>query len=153
MANADINNILNKVVATQGVFYIRLHQFHWYITGSDFLVLHEKFEELYDDITADMDEVAERMLMIGGEPYSTLTEFVEHSVIEEKVADKDLSQEDMVAAVVADFRSIIDLYDEGIEMTDEAGDFPSNDILIELKSEAEKQIWMLNAYLDKGATE
>ena len=153
MANTKVNKILNKIVATQGVFYIRLHQFHWYIKGSGFLVLHEKFEELYDDVTADMDEVAEQMLIIGGEPYSTLAEFIEHSAIGEDVADKDLSQEDMVGAVVTDLRTIIGLYDEGIKITDEAGDFPTNDILIDLKAEAAKQIWMLNAYLGKRATE
>lgn len=153
MENTKVNNILNKVVATQGVFYIRLHQFHWYVKGSDFLALHEKFEELYDDITADMDEVAEQMLIIGGEPYSTLGEFIEHSVIKENIADKDLSQEDMVAAVVADLRAMIELYDEGIAITDEQADFPTNDILIDLKAEAAKQIWLLNAYLGKAATE
>lgn len=153
MANTKVNNILNKIVASQGVLYTRLHQFHWYIKGSDFLVLHEKFEELYDDVTADMDEVAEQMLIIGGEPFSTLAEFIEHSVIKENVADKDLSQEDMVAAVVADLRALIGLYDEGITITDEEGDFPTNDILIDLKADAAKQIWMLNAYLGKTATE
>lgn len=153
MENKEINNLLNKVVATQGVFYIRLHQFHWYVKGSDFFTLHEEFEELYDDITADMDEVAERMLIIGGEPYSTLGEFVEHSVIEENATDKDLSQEAMVKAVVADLRTIIELYNEGIILTDEKEDFPSNDILIELRTKAEQMIWMFNAYLDKKATE
>lgn len=152
MENKEVNNLLNKVVATQGVFYIRLHQFHWYVKGSDFYTLHEKFEELYDEVTADFDEVAERMLIIGGQPYSTLAEYVEHSVIEEKTADKDLSQEEMVQAVIADFRSLIELYDEGIALTDEKEDFPSNDILIELKTAAEQHIWMLNAHLGNIAT-
>ncbi len=153
MANQEVNKILNKVVAAQGVFYIRLHQFHWYVKGSDFFTLHEEFEDLYDDITADLDEVAERMLIIGGEPYSTLAEFVEHSAIKEKQADKDLSQEEMVQAVIDDLRTLIELYDEGIKITDDAGDFPSNDILIELKTEAEQKIWMFNAHLGNTATE
>lgn len=153
MVNTEVNQLLNKIVASQGVFYIRLHQFHWYAKGSNFLTLHEKFEELYDAVTADMDEVAEQMLIIGGEPYATLAEFIEHSVIKEDVADKDLSEKDMVAAIVADLRTMIELYDEGIKITDETGDFPTNDILIELKAAAAKQIWLLNAYLGKAATE
>ena len=50
------------------------------VKGSDFFTLHEEFEELYVTIPSDMDEVAERMLIIGGEPYSTLREFVEHKI-------------------------------------------------------------------------
>lgn len=153
MTNTEVNNMLNKVVATQGVFYIRLHQFHWYVKGSHFFTLHEKFEELYDDVTADLDLVAERMIILGGEPYSTLGEFVEHSVIKENADDRNLTDDEMVDAVVKDLRTLIELYEEGIELTDQVGDFPSNDILIGLKMKAEKMIWMFNAYLGKRATE
>lgn len=152
MENKDVNNILNKIVASHGVFYVRLHQFHWFIKGSHFFTLHEKFEELYDDVTANMDLVAERLLALGGQPYATLGEFLEHSVLEEKIEDRDLSQDKMVQAVITDLRSMGKLLDEGIALTDETKDFPSNDMLIAMKEEAGKQIWMLNAYLGNVAT-
>lgn len=152
MENKDVNNVLNKIVASHGVFYVRLHQFHWFIKGSHFFTLHEKFEELYDDVTANMDLVAERLLALGGQPYATLNEFLEHSVLEERVEDRDLSQDKMVQAVITDLRSMGNLLDEGITLTDETKDFPSNDMLIVMKEEAEKQIWMLNAYLGNIAT-
>lgn len=152
MENKDVNNILNKIVASHGVFYVRLHQFHWFIKGSHFFTLHEKFEELYDDVTANMDLVAERLLALGGQPYATLGELLEHSVLEEKIEDRDLSQDKMVQAVITDLRSMGKLLDEGIALTDETKDFPSNDMLIAMKEEAGKQIWMLNAYLGNVAT-
>lgn len=152
MENKDVNNVLNKIVASHGVFYVRLHQFHWFIKGSHFFTLHEKFEELYDDVTANMDLVAERLLALGGQPYATLNEFLEHSVLEERVEDRDLSQDKMVQAVISDLRSMGNLLDEGIALTDEVKDFPSNDMLIAMKEETEKQIWMLNAYLGHVAT-
>lgn len=147
MANAAVKDFLNKQVATLGVFYIRLHQFHWFVKGPHFFTLHEKFEELYDEVTANLDEVAERLLAIGGEPYSTLKEYIEHSAIEEQVADKDLSADEMVAAVIADFETIRQSLEEGIELTDEHGDYPSNDLLIEIKESIDKHLWMLRAYL------
>src|SRR5690625_370007 len=106
MVSQEVKDFLNKVVATQGQFYVRLHQFHWYIKGPHFFTLHEKFEELYDEVTENLDEVAERLLSVGGEPYSTLQEFIEHSVIEERVEDKNLSEEEMVRAVVRDLETI-----------------------------------------------
>ncbi|AXY25483.1 DNA starvation/stationary phase protection protein [Suicoccus acidiformans] len=147
MANQAVQTFLNKIVATQGQFYIRLHQFHWYVKGSNFFALHEKFEEMYDETTENLDEVAERLLAIGGEPYSTLQEFIEHSVLSENPEDKYLSQEDMVKAVIKDLQTIVTSLDEGIALTDEAGDNPSNDLLIGMKESAEKNIWMLEAYL------
>lgn len=149
MANKEVKEFLNTVVATQGVFYIRLHQFHWYVKGTHFFTLHEKFEELYDDVTANLDLVAERLLAIGGTPYSTLAEFLKHSVIEESVDDRELTQDEMVEAVVADLLTIGDSLAKGIVLTDEHGDYPSNDMLIDLKEDVDKQIWMLKAYLNK----
>lgn len=153
MASKEVKDFLNKVVATQGVFYIRLHQFHWYVKGPHFFTLHEKFEELYDDTTEKLDLVAERLLAIGGEPYSTLAEFIEHSDIEERVEDKELTEDEMVQAVVADLVTIGKSLDKGIKLTEEHEDFPSNDMLIEMREDVDKQIWMLKAYLGKAVEE
>lgn len=147
MAKQDVKDFLNDLVATQGVFYIRLHQFHWYIKGPHFFTLHEKFEELYDKVTADMDEVAERLLAIGGKPYSTLQEFSAHSVIEERPEDKNLSETDMVKAVVKDYETLRRSLNAGIKVTEDAEDFVSNDMLIAMKEDVDKNLWMLQAFL------
>jgi starvation-inducible DNA-binding protein len=151
MVSTEVKDFLNTVVATQGQFYIRLHQFHWYVKGSHFFTLHEQFEELYDETTDNLDLVAERLLAVGGEPYATLQEFIDHSVIEENVEDKNLSQDQMVEAVVTDLETIGQSLAEGILLTDEHEDFPSNDMLIAMKDDVDKHIWMLKAYLGKEA--
>lgn len=147
MADTEVKDFLNKLVATQGLFYIRLHQFHWYIKGPHFFTLHEKFEELYDEVTENLDEVAERLIAIGGEPYSTLGEFKEHSILEERVEDKNLSEDDMVKAVIKDYQTMRASLEEGIELTDEKGDFVSNDMLIDIKEDVDKTLWMLQAFI------
>lgn len=151
MVNTEVKNKLNTLVATQGLFYIRLHQFHWYVKGSHFFTLHEKFEELYDEMTDNLDEVAERLLAIGGEPYATLREFIDNSDIQESAVDKNISQDEMVEAVIEDLGTINNLLDEGIDLTDKHADYPSNDMLIAMKESTEKNIWMLKAYLGKEA--
>lgn len=153
MPDTEVKEFLNKLVATQGLFYIRLHQFHWYVKGSHFFTLHEHFEEYYDQVTEDMDEVAERLLALGGEPYSTLGEFIEHSVLEERVEDRNLDQDEMVKAVVKDYQTVRDTLKEGIQLTEEKGDDVSNDMLIAIKAEVDKTIWMLQAFLNNTATE
>jgi len=153
MATEEVKNYLNKVVATQGVLYIRLHQFHWYVKGSHFFSLHEKLEELYEAVAENIDVVAERLLAVGGEPYSTLSEFIEHSAIEENADDKNLSQDDMIKAVVDDLDTINNSLQKGIKLTDEHEDFPSNDLLISMKDDVDKHTWMLKAYLGKSVEE
>lgn len=153
MAVQEVKNSLNNIIATQGLLYVRLHQFHWYVKGSHFFTLHNQLEELYDDVTDNMDEVAERLITIGGEPYATLEEFKENSILEEKVEDKNLSQDDMVQAVVQDYRTLSKTLDDAIKLTDKKGDDVSNDMLIAIKDGVDQSIWMLQAYLGKEATE
>ena len=124
-----------------------MHQFHWYVKGSHFFTLHEKFEKLYDETTENLDEVAERLLAIGGEPCSTLQEFIDHSILKENSEDKNLTQDEMVKAVVKDLELIADSLPEGAKLTDEHEDFPTNDMLIAMKEKTDKNIWMLKAYL------
>ena len=37
-----------------------------------------------DSLDATLDEVSERLITLGGAPYSSMTEFLEHSNIEER---------------------------------------------------------------------
>lgn len=149
----EVKDVLNTIVASQGLMYIKLHQLHWYVKGPHFFALHEKFEELYDQMTEDLDEVAERLLAIGGEPYSTLEEYMQHSVIKESSDYKTMSEKEMVQEAVKDYRRLGEELEKGIRLTEEAEDDPSNDMLIAIKNESEKQVWMLQAFLGNEATE
>lgn len=147
-----VKNVLNEIVATQGLLYTKLHQYHWYVKGPHFFALHEKFEELYDKVTEDFDEVAERLLTLGGEPFATLGEFIENSAIKEDKSNKELGEDEMVAALVDDLDVYTDLLGKGVEITEEEGDDVSNDLLIAIKGDMEKNIWMVQAYLGNKAT-
>lgn len=153
MVNEKVKEYLNTLVATQGLFYVKLHQAHWYIKGPNFFSLHPKLEELYDDLTVQMDDMAERLLAIGGEPYSTLKEFIDHSLIKESIDDKNLSEKEMIQSVITDFEILRDELSSGIKLTDEENDGVSNDLLISQKTEVDKTIWMLQAYMGHSALE
>src|SRR5690625_2745223 len=143
-----VENYLNGLVGTLGVLYVKLHQHHWYVTGDKFFTLHEKFEEYYDETTEYLDEVAERMLALELSPVSTLQEFIDHSWISEKPYTDKVHYKDMVKSVLEDFRKISMMLHEGIELTEKEEDFVTNDMLIAMKNEYEKHIWMLRAYLE-----
>lgn len=153
MANKEVQEYLNDTVATLGVFYTKLHQHHWYVKGAHFYTLHEKFEELYDSVNEVFDEVAERLITIGGKPYSTLKEFLDHSAIQESPYTTEKSETEMVETVVADLRVLADSLTKGIQLTGDTGDDVTQDLLIGYKTDVEKNIWMYQAFLGKSPVE
>lgn len=153
MASQEVQEYLNNTVATLGVFYTKLHQHHWYVKGSHFYTLHEKFEELYDAVNETFDEVAERLITIGGKPYSTLQEFLEHSLIKEQPYTTEKSDMEMVESVVSDFKLLADNLAKGIQLTGEAEDDVTQDLLIGYKTDVDKYVWMLQAFLGKSPQE
>lgn len=144
----QLHDHLNKIVATQGVLFTKLHQHHWYVKGPNFFTLHVKFEELYDEVNLQFDEFAERLLTIGGSPYSTLQEFIDNSSIEEAPYSSHVPAEEMVKTVLADFDIVVKDLEKGIELASDAGDDDTEDLCIAYKTSLEKHMWMLKYYLN-----
>lgn len=138
---------LNKLVANLTVLYTKLHSFHWYVKGTSFYTLHSVFEKYYDYVTESLDEVAERFLAIGGRPVSTLKGSLEIATIKE-ATEKETTNE-MVESVLADFNLLIADLSELMEVSEEANDQGTADLALGLKTELQKNVWMLNAYLAK----
>ena len=66
---------LKQLLADYQVFYTNLRGFHWNIKGHGFFVLHGKFEDMYNNAAEKVDELAERILMLGGEPENKFSEY------------------------------------------------------------------------------
>ncbi|MER2128600.1 DNA starvation/stationary phase protection protein [Solibacillus sp.] len=147
MAEAKLNGQLNELVATWSVLYTKLHNYHWYVNGPSFFTLHTKFEELYNEVTLNLDEVAERILSKGGKPIATLKEHLALSLIEEATGKETTEQ--MVETTIADFETIMKALKQAMETAGEAGDDRTEDLLNATYQSLEKHAWMLNAYFGK----
>jgi len=145
--------MVNHLVANLGVLNVKLHQFHWHVQGPHFFTLHGKFEELYNEANQYFDAFAERLMTLGEKPYSTLAEFIEHSFIQEKMYDEKITAEKMVENLVEDYRTIRDVTLKGIELADQEGDAATEDMLTDYKASIDTNLWMLQAFLGKDATE
>ena len=143
--SAALNKELNKQVATWSVMYTKLHNFHWYVKGPQFFTLHAKFEELYNEATLHMDEIAERLLTLGGKPVATLAEHLELSDVKEATGKESTDQ--MVSSVVKDFDTIMKSWKEGMDEAAKDEDDMTEDLLNAVYQSIEKHQWMLNAFL------
>ena len=145
MSQQDVVKELNQQVANWTVAYTKLHNFHWYVKGPNFFSLHEKFEELYNEASQYVDDLAERILAIGGNPVGTLKESLEISIVDE--AGKNYSAEQMVEAFSNDLTHISEQLVKSIEVAGEAGDDVSEDMFIGMKNSVDKHNWMFKSYL------
>nr|WP_286206411.1 Dps family protein [Staphylococcus haemolyticus] len=145
MSQQDVVKELNQQVANWTVAYTKLHNFHWYVKGPNFFSLHEKFEELYNEASQYVDDLAERILAIGGNPVGTLKESLEISNVDE--AGKNYSAEQMVEAFSNDLTHISEQLVKSIEVAGEAGDDVSEDMFIGMKNSVDKHNWMFKSYL------
>lgn len=143
----ELNAVLNTQLANWSLLGVKLHNYHWFVKGPQFFTLHEKFEELYNTSAGYIDEIAERMLAIGGKPAATMAEYLKLATIEEATGEN--SAEQMVESLIADFQVIVNELKAGIESAGEQGDDPTADLLIGMMTDLEKQSWMLNAFLGK----
>jgi len=66
---------LNSLLADYMIFYQNTRGLHWNIKGEKFFELHLKFEELYTNLLLKVDEVAERILTLGGTPLHTFKDY------------------------------------------------------------------------------
>ena len=137
--NEEVVKVLNQQVANWTVAFTKLHNFHWYVKGPNFFSLHTKFEELYDEASQYIDDLAERILAVDGNPVGTLKESLELSIIDE--AGKGYTAEQMVEALSTDFENISKQLEEAIEVASNAEDDVTEDMFIGMQTNIDKHNW------------
>ena len=147
-ALAKTKVVLNQAVADLYVAHVALHQVHWYMRGRGFLVWHPKMDEYMEALDGQLDEISERLITLGGSPFSTLTEFLQNSEIEEVGEYRNV--EESLERVLAIYRYLSELFQKGLDVTDEEGDDVTNGIFTDAKTETDKTIWMLAAELGQA---
>jgi len=141
--NKQVIDGLNGLLADATVFYQKLRHYHWNVKGQHFFALHARFEELYDGWAGSIDEIAERILMIGGVPLHTLASVLKTATIRE---DEGIPSADaMIDAIIADLRALHERAGAVIDRAEQAGDRGTVNLLDGLRDGMEKEIWMLGA--------
>ncbi|MRN51560.1 Dps family protein [Paenibacillus monticola] len=143
-SQTELHAALNRQTANWSLLYVKLHHYHWYVSGSQFFTLHAKFEELYNEATGYVDVLAERLLAIGGQPASSMTQYLALSELQEARGGEDAKA--MVTELVKDFTTVAEELQGVITAAEQLSDQPTADLLIGIRSSVEKHVWMLNAF-------
>ncbi len=138
---------LNELLANYSVFYQNVRGYHWNIKGENFFELHQKFEELYDNLFSKIDEIAERILTLGSVPNHAFSAYYKLSEIE----DSDYVSDGVTAIkqILDSLKVVIKLQREILDISDDADDEGTNAIMSDYIREQEKLYWMYSAYVTK----
>ncbi len=137
-------NKLNQTVANLHVLYVKLHNYHWNVKGEQFFNIHKVTEDYYNYVAEQYDELAERILQLGGKPYSTVKEYLENATIRDE-EKKYFTAREVLEGLENDFRQLLGDFQEISRLAGEAGDVPTANIADENIQWLEKVLWMINA--------
>jgi starvation-inducible DNA-binding protein len=139
---------LNDLLANYHIHYQKLRGCHWNIKGKSFFTLHVKFEELYTAALTTIDELAERILTLGKPPYSTFKDYITTSTLKE-INTIGMLDTDMVKALIEDMATLIEMERQILDITSEAGDDGTNDMINRFMQFKEKNTWMLRSFVNE----
>ena len=86
MNNLEQN--LNELLSDLNVFFRKLQNYHWNVEGMDFFQMHEKLEEYYNEISVSIDEIAEHIIILGGQPFGRMEDYLNTTTIVEAKNEK-----------------------------------------------------------------
>ncbi len=141
-------NELNILLANFQRYYQNLRGIHWNIRGKGFFDLHVKFEELYNDANVKVDEIAERVLTLGGTPFHTFEDYEEHSKV--PVGKNIHKDEPAIRLIVDSLKELLIIERRILNHSDEAGDEGTNSMMSDFITEQEKTVWMMKAWLSEA---
>lgn len=136
---------LKALLSDYSVFYQNVRGYHWNIKGEKFFELHVKFEELYTDLVIKIDEVAERILTLGGTPSHQYSLYLKESDIKEsnEVSDGKVAVKNILESI----KTIMVKQRTLLELSGEANDEGTNALMSDYIREQEKLVWMYRSFL------
>ena len=146
LMNKDLTNALNGYIANIGVGYIKLHNLHWNVVGSQFKAVHEYLESLYDSFADVLDESAEILKMCGEQPIANLKEYLAHATIKE-LPDGKVDQKQALQTALADLETLRDQAANVRALADKDDVFGVANLMEDHIQDYAKQIWFLKSML------
>ncbi len=144
---SPVVSALTGHVSDAAVIYQRLRAFHWMVRGSAFFQLHTFFEEQYDQWAQAIDDLAERVVALGGRPPLTLEQMHAGASLRESASVPGAKE--MVRAYHSDLEQMRETLAATIALAEEEADRSTVNLLDGLRDNVEKTLWMLGAFLSE----
>jgi starvation-inducible DNA-binding protein len=138
---------LNQQLASAIVLALNAKRYHWTVGGPHFRDYHLRFEDLYTAADGTVDELAERIRMIGGVPLHAPAQVDAQTVAKVSDPATKLDPKGMLTEALANEERVVSLMHQGIELANQAGDPGTADLLTRFVQVHQKEAWFLKEML------
>jgi starvation-inducible DNA-binding protein len=136
---------LNSRLADCKDLQTQTKQAHWNVKGPNFIALHELFDKINEDVEDYVDEIAERVVQLGGVALGTARIVAKRSSLAEYPASAVDGQDhvEALSTALACFGKTARL---AIEEANELQDLDTADLFTEVSRGIDKCLWFVEAH-------
>lgn len=136
--------LLNQTLADLTDLWTQAKHAHWNVRGPKFYALHKLFDEVAGMVEAPLDDIAERVVALGGAASGTVRMAASASRVPEWPAN--LTDEDaFTAALTQRFAVAANAVRAAIDESAQAGDANTADLFTGVSRDLDKALWFLEA--------
>lgn len=134
---------LKTALSDSFVFRVKAQYYHWNVEGEDFAQYHEFLGELYAEVDAAVDGIAELIRTLDSYSPGTLERFKQLTTIEE--SEVVPSARTMIANLYSDNLTLLSTLRQAYEEAESEKQFGISNYLQDRITAHEKHGWMLKA--------
>ena len=139
----ELHNAAKVAFTSTFSFYLKAHNFHWNVEGSDFLEYHDLFGKIYEEVYGSIDAFAEQIRVLGTYVPGSLTRFNMLSQIEDEI--DILPKNQMVVELLQDNTKLIVILKKCFEISEQSKEYGFSDFIAGRIDAHSKHGWMLRA--------
>ena len=138
---------LNKILADSMILYSLYKKYHWLVAGHTFYQLHLLFDKHAEEQLGLIDDIAERVQLLGGIAVGDPRHAAELTTIE-RPPDGREEVPTMITRLLQAHEVVIKGVREAIKLTEESEDWGTNDMLMgDVLRTNELQVWFVAEHL------
>ncbi len=144
----DLVNMLNQTLASTSDLYAQLKHAHWNIKGPQFIAMHKLFDEIAEEVEGHVDTIAERITALGGTAFGTIQDVVKNTQLR-VLPNNVFTLEQLLEHITHNFAILSELARECMDRSEELDDMATNDVYVDLARSLDKNLWFLEAHIQK----
>lgn len=136
--------LLNQALADLSDLYSQTKQAHWNVRGKKFIMLHELFDKLANEVEEYLDMIAERATALGGTARGTVRMAAASSRLPEFPAQPG-NEDNFTKALTQRFALAANSVRAAVDVAAESGDADTADLFTDVSRDLDKALWLLEA--------
>ena len=139
----ELQQAAKVAFATEYSFYLKAHNFHWNVEGSDFKQYHDLFGVIYEEVYGSIDAFAEQIRALGTYVPASYTRFSMLTQIDDET--QILPRQAMVEALIVDNEKIVKILKLVFQQSEANQEYGFSDFIAGRIDAHRKHGWMLRA--------